>query len=175
LTFEKNCVIILLSEKFEGISLKLFRIILLIVTGVITLFFGVVINVMGAFGFFQNENPEFAQGAYGLLVSAPLLALAWLLTVFKFSLLPAVIDIIGSAGYIYTLHYLNSLAEGWMPRWVTDNIASNHYPSIFASIFILFLCCLNYFLPEKINRRHEKKSMKLREKSRALREEEKIL
>jgi hypothetical protein len=140
-----------------------------------TLFFGVLINSLGAVGFFRNPNPIYAEGAYGLLFAAPLLLLAWLLTVFKMSFIPAVIDIIGSAGYIYTLHYLNSLAEGFMPRWVTDNIAQNHYPSIFVSVFILILCCLNYFLPEKINKRRERRTAKHREINRGLREEEKIL
>jgi hypothetical protein len=136
-----------------------------------TLFFGVVINSLGAVGFFQNENTDFAQGAYGLLFAAPLLAIAYILTIFKLTFTPAIITLLGSAGYIYTLHYLNTLAEGWMPRWVTDNIASNHYPSIFVSVFILILCCLNYFLPEKIDKRRNRKKAKLR----GLREEEKIL
>jgi hypothetical protein len=136
-----------------------------------TLFFGVVINVLGAVGFFQNENPIYTEGAYGLLVAAPLLAIAYILTIFKLSFIPAVIDIIGSVGYIHTLSYLNSLSEGFMPYWVTEKIAGNHYPSIFVSIFILILCCLNFFLPEKVNRRSVHKRIKLR----TLREDEKIL
>ncbi|MDR0974106.1 MAG: hypothetical protein LBL80_00190 [Ruminococcus sp.] len=155
--------------------MKLLRTILLIATGIITVFFGVIINVLGAVGFFQNEQTEFAQGAYGILAAAPLLGIAYLLTIFKMTFIPAVLDILGSAGYIYTLHYLNSLAEGWMPRWVTDNIASNHYPSIFVSIFILIICVFNYFLPEKIDRRKKLHTARLVEEQRALREDEKIL
>jgi hypothetical protein len=152
--------------------MKTLRIILLIITGVVTVFFGVIINILGAIGFNQTD---YGQGSYGLLVAAPLLLAAYIMTIFKMTFTPAIVTVIGSAGYLYTIYYLNSLAAGWMPGWVTDRIAQNHLPSIYASIFLLVLCVINYFLPEKMEKRKLRRSKKFEAENRALTEDEKIM
>ncbi|MDR0944254.1 MAG: hypothetical protein LBM41_06965 [Ruminococcus sp.] len=154
--------------------MKTLRIILLIITGIVTVFFGVIINVLGAIGFILNQV-DYSQGSYGLIVAAPLLLAAYIMVIFKMSITPAIFTVIGSAGYLYTIYYLNSLAAGWMPGWVTDKIAQNHLPSIYASIFLLVLCALNYFLPEKMEKRKLRRDKKISDENRALTEDEKIM
>jgi hypothetical protein len=162
--------------------MKTLRIILLIITGVVTIFFGVIINMFGAIGFNMNtygqvglNMTDYGQGAIGLIIAAPLLLAAYIMVIFKMTFTPAIVTVLGSAGYLYTIAYLNSLAAGWMPGWVTDKIAQNHLPSIYASIFLLVLCVINYFLPEKMEKRRLRRDKKVSDENRALTEDEKIM
>jgi hypothetical protein len=151
--------------------MKTLRLILLIITGIITVFYGVIINILGAVGF---NMADYGQGGYGLLVAAPLLLAAYIMTIFKMSFIPAIVTVFGSAGYLYTIWYLDSLAAGWMPGWATDKIAQNHMPCVFVSVFLLILCFINFFLPEKIERRRLRKAEKLTAENRDLTDDEKI-
>jgi hypothetical protein len=142
-------------------------------TGLILVWQILFMNIIGAVGL---HNEGYGETGYGLIFSAPTLLAAYILTFRKMSIVPAVIDIIGSAGYLQSIHAIHAISIGegaFIPSWVTSDIAQNHMPSIVASMLIIVLCGFNFLLMENKEKRREKREKKL-EADRPLTESERI-
>jgi hypothetical protein len=158
--------------------MKVIRIVMLIFTG---LSFAVFILFMNTIGIYKLFDEGYPKPAYGLIFAAPVMLVAYVLTFFKMTFIPAIINAIGSAGYLYAIDFINALSHGegaYIPVWVTDKILNNHLPSIVVTIFIIILCGLNFLLPETIAKRRERRRIKvakLAEQNRELTKDEHIM
>jgi hypothetical protein len=158
--------------------MKAIRIILLIFTGLSVAALALFMNILGAV---KLIDEGYTNAAYGLIFAAPTLLIAYILTFFKLTFIPAFFNVAGSAGYIYAISAINAISHGegaFIPVWVTDEIVNNHLPSVVVTIFIFVLCGFNYLLPETIEKRRKRrriKDAKLAEQNRELKADEHIM
>lgn len=130
------------------------------------------LNCMGAYAFITNG---YEKCGYALLISTALLVIALLFAIFKKSLIPLLLNIFGSAGYIYTISVLASIPHTKIPKESTERLMANHYPTIAVTVLLAVLVFLNFFSKEAIEKRKQKRDKKLAELNRDLRDEEKII
>jgi hypothetical protein len=155
--------------------LKKMRIALLILTTISFLVFILFVNGGGAYGFlFLSEGYE--PAGIALLLSVPILLSGLILVFYKKSVLPAILDIIGSGCFIYAIGYIGQIpVYDTTQRLIIEGLSRRHHPAIVFTVLLLFMCAVNYILPENVNRRDGKKDTQKSAKERSLRDEEKIL
>jgi hypothetical protein len=155
--------------------LKKGRIILLIVTVISFILFILLVNGGGAVGFlFLSEGYE--EAGIALLLSVPLLLAALILVFCKKSILPAILDIAGTACFIYAIGFIGNIPTyDTTQRLVVEELSRRHHPSIVFTVLLLFMCAVNYILPENNIERRERKELKIGKTERKLSDEEKII
>ncbi|MGN0587571.1 MAG: hypothetical protein ACI4JF_09820, partial [Oscillospiraceae bacterium] len=99
------------------------------------------LNLMGGSAFIANG---YEKCGYALFISSALLTAATVLGGFKKVILPVILDIFGSAGYIYTLSVLNAIPNTKIPKESTETLMAYHYPTIIVTVLIILLAFFNF-------------------------------
>jgi hypothetical protein len=153
---------------FGDFVLKIARRILLVLSCLSGVIFNLAVNAAGAIGFIMNGYEPVGAA---LFISIPLLIVAFILCVKKFSVLPAIFNIIGSGFYLYSIAAVYAIPNDVVKKIYTEKLAENHLPSVIFSILLLALCVINFLLPENA----AKRMMRKRVTERALNDDEKIM
>lgn len=130
------------------------------------------LNLMGGFAFIANG---YEKCGYALFFSSALLSAAVILGCFKKVILPVILDIFGSAGYIYTLSVLNAIPNTKIPKASTEALMANHYPTIIVTVLIILLAVFNFMQEDAVEKRRKAKAAKTAAENRSLNDNERIL
>lgn len=152
--------------------MKTARIVTLILTIAAAVICCLGLNLMGGFAFIAQG---YDKCGYALFISSALLSAAVILGGSKKVLLPVILDIFGSAGYIYTLSVLNAIPNTKIPRTSIETLMSNHYPTIIVTVLIILLAVFNFMQEDAVEKRRKAKAAKIAAENRSLNDNERIL
>ena len=127
---------------------------------------------MGGFAFIANG---YEKCGYALFISSALLSAAVILGGLKRVIFPVILDIFGSAGYIYTLSVLNAIPNTKIPKASTEALMANHYPTIIVTVLIILLAVFNFMQEDAVEKRRKAKAAKTAAENRSLNDNERIL
>lgn len=152
--------------------MKTARIVTLILTIAAAVICCLGLNLMGGFAFIAQG---YDKCGYALFISSALLSAAVILGGSKKVLLPVILDIFGSAGYIYTLSVLNAIPNTKIPRTSIETLMANHYPTIIVTVLIILLAVFNFMQEDAVEKRRKAKAAKIAAENRSLNDNERIL
>ena len=152
--------------------MKTARIVTLILTIAAAVICCLGLNLMGGFAFIAQG---YDKCGYALFISSALLSAAVILGASKKVLLPVILDIFGSAGYIYTLSVLNAIPNTKIPRTSIETLMANHYPTIIVTVLIILLAVFNFMQEDAVEKRRKAKAAKIAAENRSLNDNERIL
>lgn len=137
-------------------------------------------NIMGGIAILIQDYTKSAVGDYSfcgtaLLISSALLIAGTVLAAFQKVWLPAVLDIIGTGFYIYTVKTFYSIPNELIPKENTEPFAERHLLTVFVTVLLTVLIFLNYFSEENTEKRNKKLAEKHDKNNRKLEDSEKIL
>lgn len=130
------------------------------------------LNLMGAYAFIVNE---YLNCGYALIISSVLLISALFFAAFRKVIIPLILNIFGSAGYIYALSVLSSIPSTKIPAENTEKLMANHYPTIAVTVLLVLLILFNFMSKDAVEKRRSKKLAKIKELNRSLTDDEKII
>lgn len=130
------------------------------------------LNGLGGAGLYMNN---YQNAGIGLFVSAVFLT-ASVCTLGKGRMMiPAILDIIGSAGYIYAISVLSAIPHEKIPKENVEPLIARIYPAIAVSVLIFVIVITNFFSPYQEAKRDAKRRAKWEAEQRPLSKDEKIL
>lgn len=136
-------------------------------------------NIMGGIAVliqdFSNSAVDYSFCGTALLISSAFLILGTVLAAFQRVWIPAVLDIIGTGFYIYTVKTFYSIPNELIPKENTEPFAERHLMTVFVTILLAVLIFLNYFSEKNTEKRNKKRTAKHEKNNRKLTDSEKIL
>lgn len=136
---------------------------------------GLFLNLMGGIALIINN---YIQCGVCLLVSVGLFLISLISAFFRkaaANIISLLTNIAASACYIYTLAVLNGVPNTKVPKESMEIITSRIYPSVIVTVLLAAVIFFDIFSYERISARAEKKRRKSIEKSRPLKDSEKII
>lgn len=132
----------------------------------------VVLNLLGGYAFVING---YEKCGYALFASSALLVCAVVFAAFRKVIIPILLNIAGSAFYIYTLAVIGAIPNTKIPKENTEALMAKHYPTIAVTVLIVLLVFFNFMNDEAVKKRAEKRKAKKLAAERQLNEDEKIV
>lgn len=136
-------------------------------------------NIMGGIAIliqdFSNSVTDFSFCGTALLISSAFLIAATVLAAFQKVWLPAVLDIIGTGFYIYTVKTFYEIPNELIPKTTTEAFAERHLLTVFVTVLLAVLIFLNYFSDKNTEKRSKRRAEKHNKNNRKLNDSEKIL
>ncbi len=124
----------------------------------------------------SSENIQlFTSMGTGLLLSSLFLILATVIAFFKKVWITLILNIIGSAFYIYTVSKLYAIPNSSLPKEYTEPLAERHLLTVIVTLLLIALVILNFFNETNVAKRVKRKNKKIDLNDRKLTDEEKIL
>lgn len=111
----------------------------------------------------------------GLLLSSLFLIASTIIAFFKKIYIPLILNIIGSAFYIYTVSKLYAIPNSSLSKNITEPLAERHLLTVVVTLLLIALVIFNYFDKVNIEKRSKNKKKKIEQNERKLTDEEKIL
>ena len=160
--------------------MKKARIVTLVLCIAATAVFSGFNNIMGAIAILIQDYTNSAVGDYSfcgtaLLISSAFLITATILAAFQRVWLPAVLNIVGTGFYIYTVKTFYSIPNELIPKENTEPFAERHLMTVFVTVLLAILIFLNYFSEKNVEKRNKKRAEKHDKNNRRLNDDEKIL
>lgn len=159
--------------------MKKARIVTLVLCIAAAAVFSGAVNIMGGIAIliqdFSNSAADFSFCGTALLISSAFLIAAVVLAAFQKVWLPAVLDIIGTGFYIYTVKTFYEIPNELIPKENTEPFAERHLLTVIVTVLIAVLVFLNYFSEKNTEKRSKKLAAKLDKNNRRLEDNEKIL
>ena len=116
------------------------------------------LNSMGAYAFISNG---YEKCGYALILSTIFLLTALISAILKKVLIPFILNILGSGGYIYALAILSAIPNTKIPTESIERLMANHYPTAFVTVFLIVIIFFNYFSKEAVEKRAEKRKKEI--------------
>lgn len=123
----------------------------------------------------QKNIDLFNSMGTGLLLSSLFLISATVIAFFKKVWITLIMNIIGSAFYIYTVSKLYAIPNSSLPKDVTEPLAERHLLTIIVTLLLITLAIINYFDESNVKKRLNVKKKKIEQNERKLTDDEKIL
>lgn len=117
----------------------------------------------------------YENAGIGLFVSTFFLTLSVLFLGKGRMVLPALFDIIGTAGYIYAIKIILAIPHTKVAKQSTEMFAGRIYPAISVTVLVLIVIIMNYFSPQQTAKREARRKKKYDRISRPLKNDEKII
>ena len=130
------------------------------------------LNLMGGYAFIVND---YQKCGCALFISSGLLAASLILAILKMVVLPLILNITGSAFYIYTLAVLNAIPHTKIPKEYTEQLMVKHFPTIAVTVLLALLIFFNFMSDEGIEKRCKAKLAKKAAENRELKDNEKLI
>lgn len=118
---------------------------------------------------------KYENAGIGLFISTFFLTLAVIFMGKGRMIIPAVFNIIGSAGYIYAISILSAIPNEKIPKQYTEPLIGRIYPVISVTVLVFAAVVMNYFSPQQEAKREARKRAKYNAEHRPLEDSEKIL
>ncbi len=130
------------------------------------------LNVMGGIALCLNG---YENCGISLFVSTFFLLLAVVLLGKGRMILPSVMNIIGTAGYIYAIYILDSIPNEKVAKTEVAPLIGNIYPAAAVTVLVFITVFLNYFSPVREEKREARKKAIYEANERPLSKDEKII
>lgn len=159
--------------------MKKARIVTLVLCTAAAAVFSGFINIMGGIAILIQDYSisavDYSFCGTALLISSAFLIAATVLAAFQKVWLPAVLDIIGTCFYIYTVKTFYSIPNELIPKENTEPFAERHLMTVFVTVLLAVLIFLNFFSEKNVEKRNKKRAEKHNKNNRKLKDDEKIL
>lgn len=159
--------------------MKKARIVTLVLCIAATAVFSGFNNIMGGIAIliqdFSNSAVDYSFCGTALLISSAFLIAATVLAAFQKVWLPAVLNIIGTGFYIYTVKTFYEIPNDLIPKTSTEPFAERHLLTAFVTVLLAVLIFLNYFSEKNTEKRNKRRAEKHDKNNRKLKDSEKIL
>ncbi len=130
------------------------------------------LNTLGAGELIKNG---YANCGYALYISTALLTVSYIFGLFKKVFPTLALNIVGSAGYIYTLAVLNAIPHTLIPKQNVEKVMVNHMFTIIVTVLLVMLAVFNFFETNNAKKRADKKAAKKYNAERPLEDKEHIV
>ncbi len=110
-----------------------------------------------------------------LLLSSLFLSASAVVAIFKKVWIPLVLNIIGSAFYIYTVSEIYAIPNSALEKSRTEFLAERHLITVVVTLLLFALIIFNFLDEKNVNKRKLKKDKKTAQTNRELTSEEMIL
>lgn len=158
---------------FNGVIItKIARNVTLVLTIAATVISCLGLNLMGGYAFLING---YENCGYALFISSVILIAAVIIAAFKKVIIPLLLNIVGSAFYIYSLTFLAAIPNTKIPSENIEKLMSHHYPTIAVTVLLALLIFFNFMTDEAVKKRHNTKMLKKSTLERELSDDEKIM
>lgn len=136
-------------------------------------------NIMGGIAIliqdYSSSVVDYSFCGTALLISSAFLIAATVLAAFQRVWLPAVLNIIGTGFYIYTVKTFYSIPNELIPKENTEPFAERHLLTVIVTVLLAVLIFLNFFSDKNVEKRNKKRAEKHEKNNRTLKDSEKIL
>lgn len=136
------------------------------------------LNLLGGIGILLNADKNYSACGVSLLISVAAFAISLTAAFFRkgvFNIISLLFNIAGTICYIYPLGILNGIPNERIPKADIEVLTSRIYPSVIVTVFLAVVIFADFFSYDRSVKRMEKRQKRLKEKSRALTDEEKII
>ncbi|MDY3790896.1 MAG: hypothetical protein SOZ56_00300 [Oscillospiraceae bacterium] len=133
------------------------------------------LNLLGGIALYTNN---YQNAGMSLIISVGVLFAALIFSFFRkwiFNLLSLILNIAGTLLYIYPIAVLNGIPNSSVPRSSIEILTSRIYPAISVTILLLIVIFADFFSYDRSAERAAKRNEKLKERSRSLTDDEKIV
>lgn len=133
------------------------------------------LNLLGGIAFISNNYQNIG---ISLIISVGVLLAALVFSFFRkgiFNLLSLIFNIAGTLLYIYPIAVLNGIPNSSVPRSSIEVLTSRIYPAVSVTILLLIVIFADFFSYDRSAERAKKKSERLKERTRSLTDDEKII
>ncbi|MDE5993670.1 MAG: hypothetical protein K2G87_11545 [Oscillospiraceae bacterium] len=146
----------------------------IIAVAIISLF----INTAGGFALafmVESSSDIFRKCGIALMVSSAFLIAGTVVACFKKVWIPLVLNIIGTACYIYTVSKIYAIPNSLRPKTDTEPLAERHLLTVIVTILLFALTVFNFLDEKNVKKRSEKRRLKEEALTRKLSDDEKLL
>ena len=136
------------------------------------------INTAGGFALafmVESSSDIFRKCGIALMVSSAFLIAGTVVACFKKVWIPLVLNIIGTACYIYTVSEIYAIPNSLRPKTDTEPLAERHLLTVIVTVLLFALTVFNYLDEKNVKKRSEKHRLKEEALNKKLSDEEKLL
>lgn len=136
------------------------------------------INTAGGFAFaflVESSSDIFRKCGIALMVSSAFLIAGTVVACFKRVWVPLVLNIIGTACYIYTVSEIYAIPNTLRPKTNTEPLAERHLLTVIVTVLLFALTVFNYLDEKNVKKRSEKRRLKEEALNKKLSDDEKLL
>lgn len=136
------------------------------------------INTAGGYAFaflVESSSDIFHKCGIALMVSSAFLIAGTVVACFKRVWIPLVLNIIGTACYIYTVSEIYAIPNTLKPKTDTEPLAERHLLTVIVTVLLFALTVFNYLDEKNVKKRSEKRRLKEEALTKKLSEDEKLL
>lgn len=133
------------------------------------------LNLMGGIALISNN---YEKCGTSLIISVILLAAALISAFFKnlpANIVSALTNAAGTLFYIYPIAVLNAIPNSEIPKTAVEVLTSRIYPSVAVTVTVAAAVFADIFSYDRTVGREKKKALKLSEKNRPLKDNERII
>lgn len=141
---------------------------------VISLFINSVAGFALAF-MVKSSSDVFYKCGIALLASSVFLIAGTVVACFKKVWIPLVLNIIGTACYIYTVSEIYAIPNSMRPKTDTEPLAERHLFTVIVTLLLFALTVFNYLDEKNAAKRNEKRRLKAEKIGKKLSDDEKII
>lgn len=118
---------------------------------------------------------NYANAGIGLFISVAFLTAGIALIGRGRMILPLIMNIIGTGGYVYAISVIGAIRHEKIPKEATEPLMARIYPAISVTVLLLVLIIMNYFSPYQEAKREAKRKARYEAVERPLTKDEKII
>lgn len=136
------------------------------------------INMAGGYAFaflVESSSDIFRKCGIALMVSSAFLIAGTVVACFKRVWIPLVLNIIGTACYIYTVSEIYAIPNTLRPKTATEPLAERHLLTVIVTVLLFALTVFNYLDEKNVKKRSEKRRLKEEALNKKLSDDEKLL
>lgn len=136
------------------------------------------INSAGGFALaflVESSSDIFRKCGTALLVSSAFLIAGTVAACFKKVWIPLVLNIIGTACYIYTVSEIYAIPNSMRPKTDTEPLAERHLFTVIVTLLLFALTVFNYLDEKNVSKRNEKRRRKAEKLGQKLSDDEKLI
>lgn len=123
----------------------------------------------------ESTSDIFRKCGIALLISSAFLIAGTVIACFKKVWVPLVLNVIGTACYIYTVSGIYSIPNTLRPKTDTEPLAERHLLTVTVTVLLFALTVFNYLDEKNVSKRNEKRRLKAERLARKLSDDEKIV
>lgn len=136
------------------------------------------INSVGGFALafmVESSSDVFYKCGVALLASSAFLIAGTVVACFKRVWVPLILNIIGTACYIYAVSGIYAIPNSMRPKTDTEPLAERHLFTVIVTLLLFALTVFNFLDEKNVSKRNEKRRLKAEKIGKKLSDDEKII